>query len=87
MDYFRKEIDKVKIALVAIIGILLGYIFLTEKSINKIEIYTDMMANYTYMYGNPYTIGYAIPLRVDFIQNDTLYLVTRDVKDLKPNNK
>jgi hypothetical protein len=37
------------------------------------------MDKYTYVYGSNVNIGYSIPLSVDYIQNDTIYLLTRGV--------
>ena len=78
MGNIRGEVDKIKIILVGVIISLLCYIFLTERSINKIDVYTELMDNYTYIYGGQIKFGYSIPLEVDYIQNDTLYLVTRE---------
>ena len=79
--------DKVRVTLSLIIVGLLVYIFVNQRSINKIDVYNELMDNYTYVYGSQIKLGYSIPLRVDYIQNDTLYLVTRDVEKPKPINK
>lgn len=69
-----------------IVGLLI-YIFVSQRSFNKIDVYNELMDKYTYVYGSQIKLGYFIPLRVDYIQNDTLYLVTRDVEKSKPINK
>lgn len=79
--------DKVRVTLSLIIVGLLVYIFVNQRSINKIDVYNELMDNYTYVYGSQIKLGYSIPLRVDYIQNDTLYLVTRDVEKPKPIDK
>lgn len=79
--------DRGKVALSLIIVGLLVYIFVNHRSINKIDKYNELMDNYTYVYGSQLKLGYSIPLRVDYIQNDTLYLVTRDVEKSKTINK
>lgn len=79
--------DRGKIALSLVILGLLVYIFVSHRSINKIDKYNELMDDYTYVYGSQLKLGYSIPLRVDYIQNDTLYLVTRDVEKSKTINK
>jgi len=79
--------DKVRVTLSLVIVGLLVYIFVNQRSINKIDVYNELMDNYTYVYGSQIKLGYSIPLRVDYIQNDTLYLVTRDVEKPKPIDK
>jgi hypothetical protein len=79
--------DKVRLTLSLVIIGLLVYIFVSQRSFNKIDVYNELMDNYTYVYGSQLKLGYSIPLRVDYIQNDTLYLVTRDVEKPKPINK
>jgi hypothetical protein len=79
--------DKVRVSLSLIIVGLVVYIFVNHRSINKLEKYNELLSDYTYVYGSQLKLGYSIPLRVDYIQNDTLYLVTRDVENLKPTNK
>lgn len=79
--------DKVRVSLSLVIVGLLVYIFVNHRSINKIDKYNELMDDYTYVYGSQLKLGYSIPLRVDYIQNDTVYLVTRDVEKPKPINK
>lgn len=79
--------DKVRVTLSLVIVGLLVYIFVSQRSLNRIDVYNELMDNYTYVYGSQIKLGYSIPLRVDYIQNDTLYLVTRDVEKPKPIDK
>jgi len=72
--------DRGKIALSLIIVGLLVYIFVNHRSINKIEKYNELLSDYTYVYGGQLKFGYSIPLEVDYIQNDTLYLITSETK-------
>lgn len=70
--------DKVRVGLSLIIVGLLVYIFVNHRSINKIDKYNELLSDYTYVYGGQLKFGYSIPLEVDYIQNDTLYLVTSE---------
>lgn len=79
--------DKVRVTLSLIIVGLVVYIFVSHRSINKIERYNELLSDYTYVYGSPVNMGFSIPLRVDYIQNDTLYLATRDVEKSKQISK
>jgi len=65
--------------LAVIIGLIL-YIFMSQRQLNKIEVYNELMSKYTYQYGSVYSVGYSIPLEVDYIQNDTIYLETKNKK-------
>jgi len=76
--------DKVRLTLSLIIVGLVVYIFVNHRSINKLEKYNELLADYTYVYGSAVRMGFSIPLQVDYIQNDTLYLVTRDSQGLNP---
>jgi len=62
-----------------IVGLVV-YIFVNHRSINKIERYNELLSDYTYVYGGQLKFGYSIPLEVDYIQNDTLYLITSETK-------
>jgi hypothetical protein len=66
---------------------LVVYIFVNHRSINKIEKYNELLSDYTYMYGSKFKLGYSIPLKVDYIQNDTLYLVTSEIEKSNQINK
>ena len=74
--------DKVRLTLSLIIVGLVVYIFVNHRSINKIEKYNELLSDYTYVYGGQLKFGYSIPLEVDYIQNDTLYLITSETKQL-----
>ena len=68
-----------KTGLVIFIIILFCYIFTVQKTTTKIDAYADIMDNYTHMYGTP-SMGYTIPLTIEYIQNDTVYLVTTEIE-------
>lgn len=74
----EEVMDKVRVGLSLIIVGLLVYIFVNHRSINKIDKYNELLSDYTYVYGGQLKFGYSIPLEVDYIQNDTLYLVTSE---------
>ena len=74
------KFDNVKKAMLAVIIGLTLYIFMSQRQLNKIEVYNELMSKYTYQYGSVYTVGYSIPLEVDYIQNDTIYLETKTKK-------
>jgi len=74
------KFDNVKKAMLAVIIGLILYIFMSQRQLNKIEVYNELMSKYTYQYGSVYTVGYSIPLEVDYIQNDTIYLETKTKK-------
>jgi hypothetical protein len=74
------KFDNVKKAMLAVIIGLILYIFMSQRQLNKIEVYNELMSKYTYQYGSVYTVGYSIPLEIDYIQNDTIYLETKTKK-------
>ena len=74
------KFDNVKKAMLAVIIGLTLYIFMSQRQLNKIEVYNELMSKYTYQYGSVYRSGYSIPLEVDYIQNDTIYLETKNSK-------
>jgi uncharacterized membrane protein YhhN len=65
-----------------LIGVVVVLCFMLWYNMSKIDtrigFYSKVTDEMTFMYGDPYTLGYTIPMQVAFIVNDTVYVVTKD---------
>jgi len=77
MDKFK--IDTLSKWLIGVVVVLCFILWYTKSKVDtRIGFYNKVMDEMTFMYGDPYSLGYTIPMQVGFIVNDTVYIITKD---------
>ena len=73
------KIDTLSKCLIGVVVVLCFIIWYNSSKVDtRVGFYSKVTDEMTFMYGDPYTLGYAIPMQVAFIVNDTVYVVTKD---------
>jgi hypothetical protein len=75
-DFKMDTLSKVLLGVVVVLCLVIFY--MRSNVDTRIGFYGKIMDEMTFMYGNPYELGYSIPMQVGFIVNDTVYVVTKD---------
>lgn len=73
------KIDTLSKWLIGVVVVLCFIIWYNSSKVDtRIGFYNKVTDEMTFMYGDPYVLGYVIPMQVAFIVNDTVYVVTKD---------
>jgi hypothetical protein len=70
------KFDNFHYVLLIALGVLSAMLIFRNPAITRLQVY-DRMLDMTYIYGGNISLGYSIPLTVSYIQNDTVYVVTK----------